>query len=164
VSTTRTYYDVYKHVTWIAGVPSSRATFGFPQYCVSTCVRFGCTRYVSLWIPNKTKNQKKVRKKVRDSVFGLTWLVGCRRLTLIVQWLSFFFNNLGVFTNCNLKQTNKQTNIWECVPQQEEQPLSWVFATQERKQEKNKYTWAWVTRRVGPHNNNARSNWIFLFC
>ena len=45
VSTTRTYHDVYKHMTWISGVPSSRATCGFPQYCVSTCVRFGCTRY-----------------------------------------------------------------------------------------------------------------------
>jgi len=27
----------------LAGVPSSRATFGFPQYCASTCLRFGCT-------------------------------------------------------------------------------------------------------------------------
>ena len=31
----------------LAGVPSSRATFGFPQYCASTCVRFGCTRNAS---------------------------------------------------------------------------------------------------------------------
>jgi len=31
----------------IAGVPSSRATFGFPQYCASTCVRFGCTQHDS---------------------------------------------------------------------------------------------------------------------
>jgi len=31
----------------IAGVPSSRATSGFPQYCASTCVRFGCTRHAS---------------------------------------------------------------------------------------------------------------------
>ena len=31
----------------IAGLPSSQATSGFPQYCVSTCVRFGCTRHAS---------------------------------------------------------------------------------------------------------------------
>jgi len=30
VSTTRTYHDTYKHVTWIAGVPLSRALPGFP--------------------------------------------------------------------------------------------------------------------------------------
>ena len=55
VSTTRTYHDVYKHVTWIAGVPSSRATSGFPKYCVSTRVRFGCTRS----LPCGYQNQKK---------------------------------------------------------------------------------------------------------
>ena len=31
---------------------------GFPQYCVSTCVRFGCTLVIStltVWIPNQKK-------------------------------------------------------------------------------------------------------------
>ena len=31
----------------IARVPSSRATFGFPQYCAFTYVRFGCTQHAS---------------------------------------------------------------------------------------------------------------------
>ena len=31
----------------IAGVPSSRATSGSPQYCASTCARFFCTRHAS---------------------------------------------------------------------------------------------------------------------
>jgi len=31
----------------IAGVPSSRATFGFPQCCASTCARSSCTRHAS---------------------------------------------------------------------------------------------------------------------
>jgi len=56
--TTRTYHDAYKHVTWIVGVPSSRATSGFPQYCVSTCVHFYCTRHASLWI---LREKKKLR-------------------------------------------------------------------------------------------------------
>ena len=55
VPTTRTYHDAYKHVTWIAGVPSSRATSRFPQYCVSTCVHFYCTRHASLWILRQKK-------------------------------------------------------------------------------------------------------------
>jgi len=29
----------------MAGVPSSRATFGFPQYRVFTCASFGCNQY-----------------------------------------------------------------------------------------------------------------------
>ena len=39
----------------IAGVPSSRPTSGFSQYCVCTCVRFGCTRHASLWLPHQKK-------------------------------------------------------------------------------------------------------------
>jgi len=39
------------------GSPSSWATSGFPQYCVSTCVRFGCTGHTSLWIPTQKKSQ-----------------------------------------------------------------------------------------------------------
>ena len=31
----------------LAGVPWSWATFEFPQYCASTCVRVGCTRNTS---------------------------------------------------------------------------------------------------------------------
>ena len=31
----------------IAGVPSSRVTPGYPQYCASTCACFGCTRHAS---------------------------------------------------------------------------------------------------------------------
>ena len=45
--------------TWnnIVGVPSSRATFGFPQYCASACVRLGCTRNASC-VDTKSKNKK----------------------------------------------------------------------------------------------------------
>ena len=42
----------------IAGVPSSRTTSGFPQYCVFICVRFGCTQHASLWIPNQRRKTK----------------------------------------------------------------------------------------------------------
>jgi len=41
----------------LAGVPSSRATFGFPQYCASTFVRFGCTRHAS-FVDTKPKKTK----------------------------------------------------------------------------------------------------------
>jgi len=52
VSTAHTYHNVYKHVTWTAGVSSTRVTCGFPQYCVSTCVHFSCTWHTTLWILN----------------------------------------------------------------------------------------------------------------
>ena len=42
----------------IAGVSSSRATSGFPQYCASTCARFGCTWHASC-VDSKTKQNKK---------------------------------------------------------------------------------------------------------
>ena len=48
----------------IAGVPSSRATSGFPQYCVSTCVRFSCTQHASLWIPNQ-------RRKIKFAIYSM---------------------------------------------------------------------------------------------
>ena len=41
-----------------AGVPSSRATFGFPQYCACTCARFGCTRH-AICVDSKPKKKKK---------------------------------------------------------------------------------------------------------
>ena len=44
----------------IAGVPSSRATSGFPQYCASTCVRFGCTRHASC-VDSKPKKKQKTK-------------------------------------------------------------------------------------------------------
>jgi len=43
--------------TNIAGVPSSRATSGFPQYCTSTCVCFGSTRHASR-VDSKPKKKK----------------------------------------------------------------------------------------------------------
>ena len=43
----------------IAGVPSSRATSGFPQYCASTCARFGCTRHASC-VDSKPKMSRAV--------------------------------------------------------------------------------------------------------
>ena len=41
----------------IAGVPSSRAIFVFPQYCASTCARSGCTRHASC-VDSKQKKKK----------------------------------------------------------------------------------------------------------
>jgi len=46
----------------IAGVPSSRATSGFPQYCASTCVRFGCTRHARC-VDSKPPQKKKGKTK-----------------------------------------------------------------------------------------------------
>ena len=40
----------------IAGVLSSRATSGFPQYCAPTCARFGYTRHASC-VDSRPKNQ-----------------------------------------------------------------------------------------------------------
>ena len=51
------------------GSPSSWATSGFPQYCVSTCVRFSCTQHASLWIPNQ-------RRKIKFAIFSM---VHCER-------------------------------------------------------------------------------------
>ena len=46
-------------IPWsIAGVPSSRATSGFPQYCASTCVCFGCTQHASCVDPKPKKIKK----------------------------------------------------------------------------------------------------------
>jgi len=42
----------------IAGVLSSRATFGFPQYCSSTCARSDCTRHTSC-VDSKPKKMEK---------------------------------------------------------------------------------------------------------
>jgi len=44
---------------YLAGVPSSRATFGFPQYCASICARFGCTRNASCVDTTPKKNKKR---------------------------------------------------------------------------------------------------------
>ena len=49
-----------------AGVPSNRATFGFPQYCDSTCARSGCTRHAICVDCKPTKNywEKQESKKL----------------------------------------------------------------------------------------------------
>jgi len=59
LSTTRTYHDTYKHVTWIAGVPSSRATFGFPSPSTAPppVLVSPVLGTLAVWIPNqKQKN------------------------------------------------------------------------------------------------------------
>ena len=40
----------------ITGVPSSRVTSRFPQYCASTCARFGCTRHARCVDSNPKSN------------------------------------------------------------------------------------------------------------
>jgi len=44
----------------IAGSPSSRATFGFPQYCASTCAPSRCTRHASCVDSKPKKNTRLV--------------------------------------------------------------------------------------------------------
>jgi len=41
----------------IAGVPSSRATFGFPQYCASTVLVPAELGTLAVWIPNTPKKK-----------------------------------------------------------------------------------------------------------
>ena len=53
----------------IAGLPSSQAqaTFGFPQYCTSTCVRFGCT-----WNASCVDTKPKKKKLITNFPSGAT--------------------------------------------------------------------------------------------
>ena len=56
----------------IAGVPSSRATSRFPQYCASTCARFGCTGRHASCVDSKQK--KKNRMASLQSILSNSFL------------------------------------------------------------------------------------------
>ena len=66
MSTTHTYHDTYKHVTWIAGVPSSQALPGFlitapPSVCVPTVISAQ-----AVWIENQKIKSKLVVFRISD--------------------------------------------------------------------------------------------------
>jgi len=74
----------------IAGVPSSWATSGFPQYCASTCARFGCTRHASC-VDSKPK-----KNKILAVSGGIAILAG-------LLCALFYYNNVII------KQSNTHT-------------------------------------------------------
>jgi len=51
----------------LAGMPSSRAIFRFPQYCAFTCVRFGCTRHARC-VDTKPKKKSRNTGRASDTV------------------------------------------------------------------------------------------------
>jgi len=51
----------------LAGVSSTRDTFGFPQYCASTCVRFGCTRNASCVDTTLKKNKTRRGYRIKEN-------------------------------------------------------------------------------------------------
>ena len=66
MSTTRTYHHTYKHVTWIAGVPSSQALIGYlitapPSVCIPALLG-----KLAVWIQTQKKQGKKQTTRKRD--------------------------------------------------------------------------------------------------
>jgi len=95
----------------IAGVPSSRATFGFPQYCASTCVCFACIRNASC-VDTKPKKKKNVRecRSIRSGASGLPYY--CAPLVCVsdvMELLAVWRHNKPKTKNqCQPKKLNRK--------------------------------------------------------
>ena len=89
----------------LEGVPSSRATFGFPQYCASTCARFGCTRHASC----VDSNWKKMITWIHNEIYKETHEHKLINI-IIIMWIHSIHHKIYEQTNKSIRLPLKKTN------------------------------------------------------